>query len=232
MENSAVQGKKLAAAKAVSYIRDGMTLGLGTGSTAYWAIQGIGEQVKNGLSVRAIATSIQSESLARELGIPIVSFSEIDHLDITIDGADEVDAGMNLIKGGGGALLREKIVASATRFYIIIVDESKLVYQLGAFPLPVEVAPFGWELTLRRLQKLGGAPRMRMAGGSPFLTDNQHYILDTSFGLIPDPALLHERVSAITGVMEDGFFIDMADLVIAGLASGDTRVLERVGKKG
>jgi ribose 5-phosphate isomerase A len=228
MENAAVQGKKLAAAKAVSYIRSGMTLGLGTGSTAYWAIQGIGEQVKNGLSVRAIATSIQSESLARELEIPIVSFSEVDHLDITIDGADEVDEGMNLIKGGGGALLREKIVASATRFYIIIVDESKLVHQLGRFPLPVEVAPFGWELTLRRLEKLGGAPRMRMAAGVPFLTDNQHYILDTSFGLIPDPALLHERVSAITGVMEDGFFIDLADLVIAGLTSGDTRVLERV----
>lgn len=222
-----MQGKKLAAAKAVGYIRSGMTLGLGTGSTAYWAIQGIGEQVKEGLAVRAIATSIQSESLARELEIPIVPFSEIDHLDITIDGADEVDEGLNLIKGGGGALLREKIVASATRFYIIIVDESKLVYQLGKFPLPVEVAPFGWELTFRRLQALGGTPRMRMAGGAPFLTDNQHYILDTSFGLVPDPARLHERVSGITGVMEDGFFIDMADLVIAGLAGGDTKTLEK-----
>jgi ribose 5-phosphate isomerase A len=226
MENSAVQGKKLAAAKAVDYIRGGMTLGLGTGSTAYWAIQGIGEQVKNGLSVRAIATSIQSESLALELGIPIVPFSEIDHLDITIDGADEVDEGLNLIKGGGGALLREKIVASATRFYIIIVDESKLVRQLGRFPLPVEVAPFGWELTFRRLEGLGGTPRRRMAGDVPFLTDNQHYILDTSFGLVSDPARLHAQVSAITGVMEDGFFIDMADIVIAGLANGDTRVLE------
>jgi ribose 5-phosphate isomerase A len=227
MENSVVQGKKLAAAKAVGYIRNGMTLGLGTGSTAYWAIQGIGEQVKNGLSVRAIATSIQSESLARELNIPIVPFSEIDHLDVTIDGADEVDEQLNLIKGGGGALLREKIVASATRFYIIIVDESKLVRQLGKFPLPVEVAPFGWELTFRRLVGLGGAPRMRIVGDAPFLTDNQHYILDTTFGLIGDPASLHEQVSGITGVMEDGFFIDMADIVIAGLAGGDTRILER-----
>ncbi|HET6253076.1 MAG TPA: ribose-5-phosphate isomerase RpiA [Puia sp.] len=228
MENSAVQGKKLAAAKAVSYIRSGMTIGLGTGSTAYWAIRGIGEQVKNGLSVTAIATSIQSENLARELNIPIVPFSEIGHLDITIDGADEVDEGLNLIKGGGGALLREKIVASATRFYIIIVDESKLVQRLGKFPLPVEVAPFGWELTFRRLEELGGTPRMRMAEGVPFLTDNQHYILDTSFGLIDDPAGLHALVSGITGVMEDGFFIDMADIVIAGLANGDTRLLERV----
>lgn len=228
MENSAVQGKKLAAAKAVNYIRSGMTIGLGTGSTAYWAIQGIGEKVKEGLSVRAIATSVQSDALARELGIPIVEFSAIDHLDITIDGADEVDEQLNLIKGGGGALLREKIVASATRLYIIIVDQSKLVHQLGKFPLPVEVAPFGWELTFRRLQELGGTPRMRMAADTAFLTDNQHYILDTSFGLIPDPAGLHERVSGITGVMEDGFFIDMADIVIAGLADGGTRLLEKV----
>ena len=229
MENAAVQGKKLAAAKAVEYIRNGMTIGLGTGSTAYWAIQGIGEKVKNGLSVKAIATSIQSDTLARELGIPMVPFPEIDHLDITIDGADEVDEHLNLIKGGGGALLREKIVASVTRFYIIIVDESKLVRHLGKFPLPVEVAPFGWELTFRRLQELGGAPRMRMAGdGAPYLTDNQHYILDTSFGLIADPARLHERVSAITGVMEDGFFIGMADVVIAGLSDGGTRMLERL----
>ncbi len=204
-----------------------MTLGLGTGSTAYWAIQGIGELVKNGLSVRGIATSVQSESLALELGIPIVPFSEIDHLDITIDGADEVDESLNLIKGGGGALLREKIVASATRFYIIIVDESKLVRQLGKFPLPVEIAPFGWELTKRRLEELGGAPKMRMAANQPFLTDNQHYILDCSFGLINNPARLHEQVSGITGVMEDGFFIGMADIVIAGLPGGDTRILKR-----
>ncbi|HEV2353276.1 MAG TPA: ribose-5-phosphate isomerase RpiA [Puia sp.] len=232
MENSGIEGKKLAAARAVAYVRPGMTLGLGTGSTAYWAIQGIGEKVKNGLTVRAIATSIQSENLARELNIPIVPFSGIDHLDITIDGADEVDEHLNLIKGGGGALLREKIVASATRFYIIIVDESKLVQKLGRFPLPVEVAPFGWELTFRRLQALGGTPRMRMSGDAPFQTDNKQYILDTSFGVISDPARLHERVSAITGVMEDGFFIDMADLVIAGLANGETKLLERKRRKG
>jgi ribose 5-phosphate isomerase A len=227
MENAAVNGKKIAAGKAIEYIKDGMTLGLGTGSTAYWAIQGIGEMVKKGLTVRAIATSLQSESLALELGIPIVPFSEIDHLDITIDGADEVDESLNLIKGGGGALLREKIVASATRFYIIIVDESKLVKELGKFPLPVEVAPFGWEMTFRRLAKLGGSPRMRMAGDKPFLTDNQHYILDCPFGLIKNPAQLHEQVSGITGVMEDGFFINMADIVVAGSPGGDTRILKK-----
>src|SRR5258708_23577362 len=147
MDNQAVNGKKIAAGKAIEYIRNGMTLGLGTGSTAYWAIQGIGEMVKQGLSVRAVATSIQSESLAYELNIPIIPFSEVDRLDITIDGADEVDEKLNLIKGGGRALLREKIVAAATRFYIIIADQSKLVRHLWKFPLPVAVVPFTWELT-------------------------------------------------------------------------------------
>jgi ribose 5-phosphate isomerase A len=227
MDNPALAGKKIAAGKAIEYIRNGMTLGLGTGSTAYWAIQGIGERVRQGLTVRAIATSVQSEALARELNIPLVPFSEIDHLDITIDGADEVDHRLNLIKGGGGALLREKIVASVTRFYIIIVDESKLVDRLGRFPLPVEVAPFGWELTMRRLSELGCTPHRRMSGEKPFLTDNQHYILDCSFGPIDDVARVHRQVSGITGVMEDGFFIDMANIVIAGGANGDARELSK-----
>jgi ribose 5-phosphate isomerase A len=227
MENPAVSGKKVAAGKAIEYVKDGMTVGLGTGSTAYWAIQGIGEMVKKGLSIRAIATSIQSENQARELNIPIVPFAEIDHLDVTIDGADEVDQELNLIKGGGGALLREKIVAQATRFYVIIVDESKLVRQLGAFPLPVEVTPFGWELTERRLRELGCTPRMRMKDGAPFVTDNQQYIFDCSFGVIPDPAKLHRQVSEITGVMEDGFFIGMANVVISGAPGGEIKVLKR-----
>src|SRR5271154_4464463 len=126
MENSALQGKKIAAGKAIEYVRNGMTLGLGTGTTAYWAIRGIGDMVKSGLSVRAVATSVQSEDLAREMNIPLIPFTEVNRLDITIDGADEVDPKFNLIKGGGGALLREKIVAAATDFYVIIVDESKL----------------------------------------------------------------------------------------------------------
>jgi len=228
MENSAIIGKKIAASKAVEYVRDGMTIGLGTGSTAYWAIRDIGDKVKNGLSVRAVATSVQSEDLARELNIPLVPWGDIDHLDVTIDGADEVDPEFNLIKGGGGALLREKIVASVTKFYIIIVDESKLVKQLGRFPLPVEVTPFAWELTQRRLAALGCTPHRRLSGDKPFLTDNQHYILDCSFGAIANPAQLHRQVSDITGVMEDGFFINMANIVIAGSpAGGDARVLEK-----
>jgi ribose 5-phosphate isomerase A len=225
MEKLPINGKKMAAAKAMEYIRGGMTLGLGTGSTAYWAIQGIGELVKNGLEVNTIATSMQSEALARELNIPIVSFAEIDQLDITIDGADEVDEALNLIKGGGGALLREKIVAAATKFYIIIVDETKLVPKLGKFPLPVEVAPFGWEKTKLKLEQLGCSARLRMVGDQVFLTDNSHYILDCAFGIIDDPALLHAQVNSIVGVMENGLFIRMASIVISGSADGHTRLL-------
>jgi ribose 5-phosphate isomerase A len=227
MENSALNGKKIAAGKAIEYVQNGMTLGLGTGSTAYWAIRGIGDMIKNGLSVRAVATSVQSEDLALEMNIPLIPFAEVNRLDITIDGADEVDPAFNLIKGGGGALLREKIVAAATNFYIIIVDESKLVKQLGRFPLPVEVAPFAWELTMRRLTELGCTAKRRLAGDKPFLTDNQHFILDCSFGAIPEPAKLHRQVSDITGVMEDGLFIGMANIVIAGSADGDARILTK-----
>jgi ribose 5-phosphate isomerase A len=230
MDNAAVNGKKIAAGKAIGYIRTGMTVGLGTGSTAYWAIQGIGDMVRDGLSIKAVATSVQSEALARERNIPIIPFSEVDQLDITIDGADEVDKELNLIKGGGGALLREKIVAAVTKFYIIIVDESKLVDKLGKFPLPVEIAPFAWELTMRKLAALGCTPNMRMAGDQPYLTDNHHYILDCSFGLIDNPALLHEQVSAITGVMEDGFFIKMADIVISGGPGGEIKQISRDSK--
>jgi ribose 5-phosphate isomerase A len=227
MDNQAINGKKIAAGKAIEYIQNGMTLGLGTGSTAYWAIQGIGERVKQGLTVRAVATSVQSEKQARELNIPIMPFSEVDWLDITIDGADEVDEKLNLIKGGGGALLREKIVAAATRFYIIIVDESKLVRYLGKFPLPVEVVPFAWELTQRRLAELDCTPNMRMSGTEPYLTDNHNYIFDCQFGPITEPAALHKKVSDLTGVMEDGFFISMADIVVVGSPGGETRIINK-----
>jgi len=227
MENVSGNGKKLAAEKALEYVKEGMTLGLGTGSTAYWAILGLGELVKKGLQVQAVATSLQSDSLAREVGIRMVPFSDIGHIDLTIDGADEVDEGLNLIKGGGGALLREKIVAVASRFYIIIVDQSKLVSKLGKFPLPVEVAPFGWEMTRRQLEKLGVSTKLRMADGKTFLTDNGHYILDCSFGSIADPALLDQQINGITGVMDNGLFVGMADLVIAGAPDGSAKTIER-----
>lgn len=159
--------KKIVGEAAAELLQDGMTVGLGTGSTAYWAIVKIGERVKQGLKIKAIATSKKSETLAMELNIPMVSFSEIDAFDTTIDGADEVDQDLNLIKGGGGALLREKIIAAASKKLIVIVDEGKLVKKLGSFPLPVEVIPFGVENTKAKIENLDCKTEIRM-------TDDNH----------------------------------------------------------
>lgn len=222
-----MESKKLAAEKAVEFVKDGMIVGLGTGSTAYFAIQKIGQKVKEGLSIRAIATSNQSEELAKELGIPLLPFAEIDEIDVTIDGADEVDANWNLIKGGGGALLREKIVAAATKQLIIIVDESKLVKKLGKFPLPVEIIPFGYEMTIRKLQKLGAEPVLRKAGDEVYVTDNGNYIADCHLGSIAQPEELHRMLNLIPGIVDNGLFIDMAAVVIAGNADGSVRQLEK-----
>jgi ribose 5-phosphate isomerase A len=222
-----MNAKQAAAKKAIEYIKDGMNIGLGTGTTAYWAIQYIGEKVKQGLRVRAIATSIQSQNLAQELGIPIIGFAEAGHLDITIDGADEVDGQLQLIKGGGGALLREKIVAAATKFYIIIADDKKLVDTLGKFKLPVEVIPFGWELTAAKLRNLGSEPGLRVGNDGPFITDNGNYILDCAFGSIPSPGVLQEKINAITGVVDNGLFVDMADCVIAGTEGGEVKIINK-----
>ncbi len=220
--------KKLAADKAVSYVKDGMTVGLGTGSTAYWAIEGIGQRIKDeGLNLKAIATSIRSEEQARACGIPIVSFAEINEIDLTIDGADEADEHLELIKGGGGALLREKIVASNSKRVIIIVDETKLVKRLGAFRVPVEVIRFGWEKNFKNLQQTGCAPLLRMSEDRPYLTDNNNYIIDCDFGLIEQPAELHNRINAIPGIVENGLFINIASMVIAGYSNGEIKILER-----
>lgn len=220
-----MNAKQLAANKAVSFIQSGMRVGLGTGSTAYWAIEMIGEKVKkNELHIKAIATSKRSEDQARSLGIPIVSFAEIDQIDVTIDGADETDENLNLIKGGGGALLREKIVASNSKQLIIIVDESKLVKHLGKFPLPVEVIVFGWEKVFQKLQLLDCIPQLRPDNDKPYITDNGNYIIDCSFGEILDPAELHEKINSITGVVENGLFVNMASKVIAGYENGATKI--------
>jgi ribose 5-phosphate isomerase A len=223
-----MNAKQLAAAKSVSFIQSGMTVGLGTGSTAYWAIEMIGEKIqKKELQIKAIATSKRSEEQAIGLGIPIISFALIDKIDITIDGADEADGHLNLIKGGGGALLREKIVASNSRELVIIVDESKLVDQLGKFPLPVEVVTFGWEKVLKKLNALGCEPSLRMENGNPFLTDNHNYLIDCAFGKIPDAPGLHEMINAITGVVENGLFIGMATKLVAGFENGDVRIFSK-----
>jgi ribose 5-phosphate isomerase A len=220
--------KQLAAEKAVSFIKSGMIVGLGTGSTAYWAIEMIGEKVKKKeLEIKAIATSKRSEEQARSLGIPIVSFAEIDQIDITIDGADETDEQMNLIKGGGGALLREKIVASNSKELIIIVDESKLVKHLGKFSLPVETVVFGWEKVFQKLQALDCVPKLRTENDQPYVTDNSNYIVDCAFGEILNPAELHEKINAIVGVVENGLFVGLASKVIAGFVDGGVKISER-----
>jgi ribose 5-phosphate isomerase A len=220
--------KQLAAEKAVSFLENGMIIGLGTGTTAYWAIEKIGEKVKfEGWKIEAIATSMRSEEQARGLGIQILDFSSIKSIDITIDGADEVDEKLQLIKGGGGALLREKIVATNSKQMIVVADESKWVKTLGKFPLPVEVVHFGWERTFDKLQLLGCEAKRRMNGTDPYLTDNGNYIVDCAFGEIKDPPALHESVNAITGVVDNGLFIRIASKLVLGFNSGKTRVISR-----
>ncbi|NMM51048.1 ribose-5-phosphate isomerase RpiA [Paenibacillus aquistagni] len=223
-----MNGKQLAAEKAVEWIEDGMVVGLGTGSTAYWAIQAIGRKVAEGLSIRAVATSIPSEELARELNIPLIPWSEITSIDVTIDGADEVDGDYHLVKGGGGALLREKITAYASKCMIVIVDENKLVKQLGAFGLPVEVVPFAWEMTAKHLEKLGcKAIRRSHSDGGVFITDNGNYIMDCHFGSIQDAPELEQKLQHIPGIVEHGLFIGLADRVIIGYEHGTVKVRER-----
>jgi ribose 5-phosphate isomerase A len=223
-----MNAKQLAAEKAVTFLEDGMTIGLGTGSTAYWAIEKIGEKVqKDGWKLKAIATSVRSEEQARSLGIPIVDFSSVKLIDITIDGADEVDARLQLIKGGGGALLREKIVATNSNQMIVVADESKWVKTLGRFPLPVEVIHFGWERIFEKLQSLGCEAKRRMNGTEPYLTDNGNYIVDCAFEEIEDPPALHESINAITGVVDNGLFIHIASKLVLGFNNGETRIISR-----
>ena len=222
-----MNSKKIAADKAVSMVQNGMILGLGTGTTAYWAIEGIGARMKQEeLKLEAIATSQKSEIQARKLGIPILSFADIDEIDLTIDGADEIDPQKNLIKGGGGALLREKIVASNSKKLIIIADENKMVDYLGKFPLPVEIAIFGWEKTSKKLSALGCTTSLRMDNNKPFITDNGNYIIDCHFLKIPDPLTTHEKINAITGVMENGLFIHMASQIVVGYEDGTSRLID------
>lgn len=217
--------KQIAGEKAASFIKDGMNVGLGTGSTAFFAIQKIGQRIKDeGLKLRCIATSDESEKLARELNIPVYDFNEIKELDITIDGADEVDKNYNLIKGGGGALLREKIIAYITKHYIIITDESKVVETLGKFRLPVEVVQFGWQRTFDHLQSLGCMPTLRQKNNQPFITDNGNYILDCDFKQIENPEALQAAIHAVPGVVEVGLFVNRTNTLIVGYKNGNVEI--------
>lgn len=206
--------KQLVGEKAAEYVKDGMVVGLGTGSTIFYTIKRLSHLVKEGLNIQGIPTSEKTAELAREYGIPLVNFSEIGGIDVAIDGADQVDSDLNLIKGGGGALLREKIIAHSAATFIVIADSSKLAKKLGAFPLPVEIVPFGFEVTARSIQSLGASPKLRMDGEMPFVTDNGNYIFDCDFRVIDAPGTLEYQLNLIPGVVENGLFVNMANKVI------------------
>ena len=215
-----------AAERALQLVESGMTVGLGSGSTATLWIQLLGQQVRDhGLKIRAIASSEDSERLGRSYGIPFVTFEECRSLDLTVDGADEIAPGLALIKGGGGKLLREKIVASASNRFVVVADESKEVNKLGRFPLPVEVIPMAAPLVNNSLRELGFTPAIRLdRSGKPYITDEGNLILDCSGLLIENPDALAAKIDSIVGVVEHGLFLHMAALA---LVAGESQVIER-----
>lgn len=214
------QEKELAARASLQFVSDGDVVGLGSGSTAAYAVRFLGERVRTGLKIRGVSTSVQTQNLAACAGIPLTTLEQVQQIDVTIDGADEFDRELRLIKGGGGALLREKIVASATRLQIIIADSSKQVIVLGKFPLPVEVIRFAERLVSKKISALGATVRLRKdKAEEPFITDQGHHILDCHFGQIPDPSALAHTLSEIPGVVEHGLFINLVDVVLLGKGS-------------
>jgi len=219
MPNSDAE-KAIAAAKAVEEVRDGMLVGLGTGSTAAYAVKCLADRVRQGLKVTAVATSQATDTLARRLGVPLISFQGLSSIDLTIDGADEIDHRFRAIKGGGGALLREKVIAAASTRVIVIVDSSKLVPMLGKFALPVEVVPFATEFVRTRLAELGARVMHRTIAGTPALTDQSNHILDAALDEIPKPTEIAAAIAAIPGVVEHGLFLDEIDTIVIG--RGDT----------
>ena len=209
--------KQAAAQRALELVKPGTIVGLGTGSTARYFIEGLAARIQNGLLVQAVATSLESRAMAEAGGIPITERGD-GSLDLAVDGADEIDPALNCVKGRGGALLREKIVAHASRRFVLIADETKLVGRLGRGPVPIEVLPFLWEATSRSIESLGGRPQLRMALGGPFTTDNGNLVLDTSFGTVD--AALGVALHAIPGVIEHGLFFGMAQAAIVGSGTG------------
>lgn len=218
--------KKAAGERATEFIEEGMVIGLGSGSTVYWALKKLGEMIEQGLNVKGIPSSLRTKEWAEEFNIPLTDFSEVQHINIAIDGADEIDPDFNMIKGGGGALLREKIIDAHADKLIIIADESKMVEGLGEFPLPIEVLPFGWQLAAGKITELGAKLVLRKRDGSVFISDNGNYILDCAFKTIPDPAHLHKVLKQLPGVVETGLFIGMANVVIISGTDG-IKVLEK-----
>ncbi|WP_282050410.1 ribose-5-phosphate isomerase RpiA [Maribacter aquivivus] len=223
---SAVNEKKVAALEAVKYIKSGMTVGLGTGSTAFYMIEAIGEMVQNGLEIKAVATSDETEKLTKKLGIHVITLAEAKRLDVTIDGADEVDEDFQLIKGGGGALLREKIVAHNSDMNIIIADSSKSVSKLGKFKLPIETIPFATQLIIKELEGMKLAPVQRMRGTEDYKTDENNDIVDID---IWDTDIkltdLEQQLKTIPGIVETGLFLTTTNLVIIG--KGEKAIIKK-----
>ena len=229
------QAKRAAAARALEMVEDGMTLGLGTGSTAGWFVRLLSERIRETrLGVTGVATSSATVWLAQELGIPLQKLEDVGTIDLTVDGADEIDGKLNLIKGGGAALLQEKIVAAASERMVVVADDSKRVTHLGAFPLPVEIVRFGWTVTRQAVAELiadmdvdGSRVTVRMGKDGPLVTDEGHFILDLHLGRIGNPPALAAALNAIPGVVEHGLFIGMASAVILGRPDGSAEALLR-----
>ncbi len=223
---TADQMKKTAAVEALKFVKPGMNIGLGTGSTANHFIEALGQKVKEGLNVKGVPTSKATKELAEKLGIPLTTLDAQPHLDLTIDGTDEFDAEFRLIKGAGGALLFEKIVASSSRIMVVIADESKKVKTLGKFPLPVEIMRFGTKATASKMErafkflKLDAKMVLRVKDGKPFVTDGGHFIIDCSIGAIPAPERLDALLKSIPGVVETGLFVGICGIVLMGTPKG------------
>lgn len=213
--------KQLVGEKAAEYVKDGMVVGLGTGSTAYYMVEALGKRVKEGLDITGVTTSTRTKEQAEKLGIPLKTIDEVESVDLTIDGADEIDAKYQGVKGGGGALLFEKIVADYSKKVIWIVDESKMVETLGSFPLPIEVMPYGSQQLMHIFEEKGYQPTMRKNDvGENYLTDGGHYIIDLHMTEIEDPHSLATWLDGLTGVMEHGLFLDRVNTIIVGRSTG------------
>lgn len=228
--------KRAAADAAMQYVSDGMRIGLGTGSTAKWFVEALGVAVRSGQvsNVVGVPTSVATGTQAEKAKVPLTTLDEAGWLDLTVDGADETDAALNLIKGGGGALLQEKIVACASDRMVVIADNSKKVETLGAFALPLEVVPYGWQVTQAIVERVledcdvdGRESRLRLYRDEPFITDGRHFILDLQLGRIGNPARLAAQLTAIPGVIETGLFVGIADTLVLGYENGETTTLDR-----
>lgn len=217
--------KKRAALAAIALVKPGMVLGLGTGSTVRYFLEALGDMAVDGFDVKGVPTSIGTANFAKEHGIALTSLEESPALDLAVDGADEIGPRLALIKGGGGALFREKIVAAAAKEFVVIADESKIVRSLGErAPVPAEVSPFGWRVSKGRLEALGCTAELREAGGSTVRTDNGNYLLDCRFREIPEPGDLERKMKVVPGVVEAGLFVDLTSLALVGSPSGVRRI--------